>query len=159
MRAAGTRQPVLALACLCALMGCSGGGGGSGDAGGGGGSPSVCNQTNATIHVAVAYQTAKPDGWASRGWTDIPAGKCTAVLPGVTLPDHTYYAYAYISMDKTTNMPDWGGYDYFCLAWTSPFENGRAKDNSNCTRTETKNEEWVGFHQVDASQGADVIKY
>jgi len=49
-------------------------------------------------------------------------------------------------------MPEWHGYDYFCLSWNSPFEIDTAKDNSNCTRTETQNEEWVGFFAVDATQ-------
>jgi uncharacterized membrane protein len=158
MNGVWARSFAVALACWCTATGCSSRGSDNA-AGGGGSGPSVCNQTNAKIHVAVAYRTAHPDGWTSQGWTDVAAGTCAAVLSDVTLLNHTYYAYAYVSMDKTTNMPDWGGSDYYCLAWNSPFKNDRAKDNSNCTRTATKNEEWVGFHEVDASQGPDVIKY
>jgi uncharacterized membrane protein len=113
---------------------------------------SVCNNVNATIHVAVAYHVASPEGWTSKGWTDVAPGACAQVIdPSVA--GQSYFEYAYISNDKTTNQPDWGGHDYFCLAWDPSFTNTNAKDNSNCTRTETQNEEWVGFYSVDATAG------
>ena len=92
MNSVFTRATAVALASAFALLGCSGGGGDNGSSGDGGGSglaaaaagngPSVCNQTNAKVHVAVAYRTANPDGWTSEGWTDVAPGKCAAVLPG-----------------------------------------------------------------------------
>jgi len=115
-------------------------------------SASVCNNVNTTIHVAVAYHVTNPDGWTSKGWTDVTPGSCALVIdPSVA--GRSYFEYAYISNDKTTNQPDWGGYDYFCLAWDPSFTNTYAKDNSNCTRTQTQNEDWVGFYSVDATTG------
>jgi uncharacterized membrane protein len=121
----------------------------------------VCNTTNATIHIAVAYHRVSDGGWTSSGWTDAVPGTCASVLRQASIADNAYYVYAYISNEKTTNNPDWGGYDYFCLNWAPSFSNDGAKDNANCTRTETQNEEWVGFAQVDTTQdgGKYVIHY
>src|SRR4029077_19054157 len=113
---------------------------------------SVCNNVNATIHVAVAYHVANPDGWTSKGWTDVAPGACNQVVDPAAA-GKTFYAYAYISNDKTTNNRDWGGYEYYCLVWGATFTNSKAKDNTNCTRTETQNEDWVGFFEVDTSDG------
>jgi uncharacterized membrane protein len=121
----------------------------------------VCNSTNATIHIAAAYHRSSDGGWTSSGWTDAAPGACASVLAQAPVADNAYYVYAYISNDKTTNNPDWGGYDYFCLNWAPSFTNDDAKDNANCTRTETVNEEWVGFAKVDTTQGGGkyVIHY
>ena len=113
----------------------------------------VCDQTNLAIHVAIAYRAVHPDGYIAQGWTDVAPSHCEHVLQGVELPERKYYVYAYISNDKTTNNRDWGGYDYFCLSWSASFKNEHAKDNAECTRTETQNEEWVGFYAVDTAQG------
>jgi uncharacterized membrane protein len=113
---------------------------------------SVCNNVNAAIHVAVAYHVADSDGWTSKGWTDVAPGACTQVVDP-TAAGKTFYAYAYISRDKTTNTRDWGGYEYFCLAWDPTFTNARAKENANCTRSETQDQDWVGFFEVDTADG------
>lgn len=112
----------------------------------------VCNQTGTRILVATAYHDAKSGAFVSQGWTPVAAGICGSVLKGADLADNIYYVYAYISNRKETNNPDWGGYDYFCLSWDATFRNDKAKDNADCTRTETQNEQWVGFFSVDASQ-------
>ncbi len=128
---------------------------------GGSGNYQVCNRSQWPIHVALAYQDSGSGKYISRGWIDLPSGGCKPVLQNAALTHNTYYAYAYISNDKTTNMPEWHGYDYFCLSWNSPFEIDTAKENANCTRTETQNEDWVGFFAVDATQngGTETIQY
>lgn len=84
-----------------------------------------CNYLGGTIYMAYAYVQSS-DTWRSKGWLDIPSGRCDdVVIPNYN--DRPYQGNVIVYGRILDSQPVWTGFADMCVSsdtshsWTSPY--------------------------------------
>jgi uncharacterized membrane protein len=111
----------------------------------------LCNRSSRpTIYVAVAQYVDADAGWISRGWFNVPAGRCSKIEI-----DKEYSGSVYV-YGSAADGTEWDGGDAkFCVNNSEPFEFDNA-DRINCAASDST---IVGMAKLDVRPGTNTWNF
>lgn len=115
--------------------------------------PKICNSTNITISVAIAWYGSASPGLHSSGWTTLPPGGCKYPFPNDSYNAHRYY-FAY---NDAADLPDPARRYELTRAWTSDtYQGGQLSTGgwSFCTGGSGSTTGSIAFYFADAAYGS-----